>query len=229
MSVHYPDLIEKAQAVPGVYRPDFTIRRLGFYRNIAKRVIDTTLVLLAMPFILPIVLGLAAVVALDGHLPFYTQKRVGMGGRVFTMWKLRSMVPDADRRLEEYLASDPAARIEWNATQKLKRDPRITRVGHILRKASLDELPQLWNVLTGDMSLVGPRPMMPEQQALYPGQSYYALRPGITGTWQVSDRNQSTFAARAEHDNFYDRKVSLGLDISILAATVRVVIHCTGY
>ena len=94
------------------------------------------------------------------------------------MWKLRSMVVDADRRLAEHLTGDPAARAEWETTQKLKSDPRITPIGRLIRKASLDELPQLWNVLKGDMSLVGPRPMMPHQMALYPGRAYYALRPG---------------------------------------------------
>ena len=95
------------------------------------------------------------------------------------------MVVDAERRLAEHLAGDPAARAEWDTTQKLKNDPRITPIGRLIRKSSLDELPQLWNVLRGDMSLVGPRPMMPDQTALYPGRAYYALRPGLTGFWQI--------------------------------------------
>ena len=105
----------------------------------------------------------------------------------------------------------------------------MTRVGRLLRKSSFDELPQLWNVLKGDMSLVGPRPMMPEQTSLYPGRAYYQMRPGITGFWQVSERNQSTFAARAGHDTAYANRVSLVTDVSVLAATVSVVLRGTGY
>ena len=115
------------------------------------------------------------------------------------------MVHNADELLEAYLAENPAAKLEWDATQKLKRDPRITLVGRILRKTSLDELPQLWNVLNGTMSLVGPRPMMLCQRASYSGQSYYNLKPGITGLWQISDRNESEFIARVRYDDVYDR------------------------
>jgi exopolysaccharide production protein ExoY len=144
------------------------------------------------------------------------------------MWKLRSMVKNADQRLEAYLATNPEARAEWDSTQKLRDDPRVTLFGRIMRKTSLDELPQIWNVLKGDMSLVGPRPMMLEQQALYPGLAYYKLRPGITGNWQITDRNKTTFAARAEYDRDYAATVSLGADVGILAKTVRVVLNGTG-
>ena len=128
---------------------------------------------------------------------------------MFRLWKLRSMVVDADRKLEEYLCANPAARAEWDETQKLKDDPRITAAGRLIRKTSLDELPQLWNVLIGDMSLVGPRPMMPQQAELYPGRDYYRLRPGLTGLWQISDRNATSFAARAAYDAEYSRQMSL--------------------
>ncbi len=229
MTVNYPNLLEKTRSLSEIYPTGFAIRRRGLYRNSLKRCFDTAIVLMALPFVLPIVLILAFLVMLDGGMPFYTQSRVGRDGRLFTMWKLRTMVPNADRRLESYLVASPAARLEWDMTQKLKCDPRITPLGHLLRKASLDELPQLWNVLTGDMSLVGPRPMMPEQQGMYPGLAYYALRPGITGPWQISDRNQSSFAARADFDSAYDRSVSFRTDMSILMATVAVVIHGTGY
>jgi lipopolysaccharide/colanic/teichoic acid biosynthesis glycosyltransferase len=131
--------------------------------------------------------------------------------------------------MEACLAADPLLRQEWNQTQKLKADPRITRVGRLLRKSSLDELPQLWNVLIGDMSLVGPRPMMTSQQALYPGQAYYALRPGLTGYWQISERNESSFADRAGYDDRYERDVSLATDIRVLFATLRAVARGTGY
>ncbi|PIL21960.1 hypothetical protein P775_01855 [Puniceibacterium antarcticum] len=144
------------------------------------------------------------------------------------MWKLRSMVHDADSQLEAHLAADPLARAEWDRSQKLRHDPRITRIGRLIRKTSLDELPQLWNVFSGDMSLVGPRPMMPEQRKMYPGTAYYELRPGITGLWQVSVRNESSFAERAVFDTDYLHRVSIKTDILVLLRTVRVVFHGTG-
>ena len=228
MTAHYPDLVDQVEVI-GTGDPSSIRRRKGVYGRAVKRLVDILAVLAAAPIVLPLVALLALAVARDGHAPFYRQARVGRGGRIFTMWKLRSMVPDADAKLAEYLSQDPAARAEWNTSQKLKRDPRITRFGRFLRKSSLDELPQLWNVLTGDMSLVGPRPMMPEQQPLYPGRAYYALRPGITGLWQVSDRNETTFAARADYDRAYAQSLSLATDARILAATVRVVARGTGY
>lgn len=199
------------------------------YRRFGKRVFDVTLCILSAPFVLFIVAALAFLVARDGGKPFYCQTRVGKGGRLYRMWKLRSMVVGANRKLEAHLADNPEARAEWNKDQKLKNDPRVTRFGALLRRSSMDELPQLWNVLKGDMSLVGPRPMMPSQTALYPGRDYYALRPGITGSWQVSKRNESCFADRATFDASYNRDVSLGEDIRLLAATVRVVLRATGY
>ena len=139
------------------------------------------------------------------------------------------MVPNAQSKLDGYLAQNPEARVEWETTQKLKNDPRITRVGRILRKTSLDELPQLWNVLVGDMALVGPRPMMLDQRTMYPGKGYYLVRPGITGLWQISDRNECTFAERAQYDDAYEQEVSLLADTTILIRTVGVVIRGTGY
>ncbi len=135
--------------------------RRGIYRNVIKRLMDVTAVLLASIIVVPVIAVLAVAVALDGSSPFYWNDRVGRGGRTFRMLKLRTMVPEADRLLEEYLSRNAEARLEWNSTQKLKSDPRITTIGRFLRKTSLDELPQLWNVLIGEMSLVGPRPMMP--------------------------------------------------------------------
>jgi exopolysaccharide production protein ExoY len=204
-------------------------RRVRIYRNFLKRSLDILFVLLTAPFVLPVVFGLGFLISRDGGSAFYSQDRIGRGGRVFRIWKLRSMVMDADRRLDEYLAGDPAAQAEWDEHQKLKDDPRITAVGRLIRKASLDELPQLWNVLTGDMSLVGPRPMMPHQVPLYPGRAYYRLRPGLTGFWQISDRNHTSFAARAAYDTQYARRLSLLTDLLVLVATVWVVIRGTGY
>jgi len=182
----------------------------------------------SVPVVLPLVAILALLVALDGANPFYRQQRVGRNGKVFSILKIRTMVPDAEHTLEAHLASNADARREWDHKQKLSDDPRITRLGAILRKASLDELPQLWNVLRGDMSLIGPRPMMVEQRALYPGVAYYHMRPGITGLWQVSERNESSFAERATFDTAYYNDLSLKTDLSILARTVGVVLRGTG-
>ena len=198
------------------------------YYLILKRIIDVVAVLVTLPIWLPLIGVLAFMVRLDGGKAFFSQPRVGRGGRVFTFWKLRSMIPDADRRLEEYLAQNSAARLEWNETQKLKNDPRVTPIGQLLRSTSADELPQLWNVLIGDMSLVGPRPMLPEQRPLYPGTAYFELRPGMTGLWQISDRNACSFAARAVHDAQYANSISLWVDASILIKTIGVVIRGTG-
>ncbi|MGB0498647.1 MAG: sugar transferase [Rubricella sp.] len=202
---------------------------LKLYRHGGKRLLDIALVLATLPFWLPVILVMAGVVALDGRNPFYTQKRIGRGGRVFRMLKLRSMVHDADAILEGHLCANPAARAEWNATQKLKNDPRITRVGCFIRKTSIDELPQLFNVLAGDMSLVGPRPMMVSQQPLYPGRRYYELRPGLTGFWQISNRNHCRFVGRVRYDNAYFGAMSLRTDLVVLWRTVGVVCRGTGY
>ncbi len=212
--------IRPAKATPG---------KGGTYRRGFKRLLDVAAIAVAAPVVVPMVAALAVLVARDGGSPFYTQLRVGKGGKTFRMWKLRSMVTDADARMEGYLAGNPDARAEWDKTQKLKNDPRITGFGQFLRRSSLDELPQLWNVLKGDMSLVGPRPMMPNQQSMYPGTAYYRLRPGITGYWQTAGRNKTTFEARAEFDAVYEADVSLKADLGILTRTVGVVLKGTGY
>ena len=172
---------------------------------------------------------MALLVALDGHNPFYSQLRVGKDGKHFRMWKLRTMVHNADVLLESYLDRYPEARAEWDSTQKLKNDPRITFVGRLLRKSSMAELPQLFNVLNGTMSLVGPRPMMVNQQNTYTGHAYYRLRPGITGLWQVSDRNHCKFIGRVQYDEQYDKTLSLKTDLRVLFLTVAVVLRGTGY
>lgn len=201
----------------------------GLYRNGAKRMIETLLVLLSAPVTLPVILLMALLVACDGRNPFFVQKRLGRNGRVFCIWKLRTMVIDAEHRLKAHLDSDPLARAQWDSTQKLKCDPRVTRVGRLLRKTSLDELPQLLNVLNGTMSLVGPRPMMIGQRHMYLGRAYYRLRPGITGLWQISARNESEFVARVRYDETYHRDLSGWLDLKILVGTVMVVLRGTGY
>lgn len=199
-----------------------------FYATSGKRILDGVLAAMVILPLLAVMAILVPLIMLDGGSPIYFQNRVGRNGKTFRMWKLRSMVPDADRALDAYLAANPAARAEWDHSQKLAQDPRITFVGRFIRKTSLDELPQLLNVLQGDMSLVGPRPMMLSQRRLYPGTAYYALRPGITGFWQISARNQSSFAARAAFDAGYLNDVSLGTDLRVMLRTVGVVLRGTG-
>lgn len=199
------------------------------YRTFGKRFLDVIIVLASVPIVAPVILAMAIVVGLDGRSPFYTQERIGQNGKRFRIIKIRTMVHNADAILEKHLESDTALRAEWAATQKLKNDVRVTPVGRILRATSLDELPQLINVLFGSMSLVGPRPMMLSQEDLYSGQSYYRLRPGITGFWQVANRNHCDFRNRAKYDAAYDRKLSLGTDMGVLWRTVSVVLRGTGY
>ena len=224
-----PKPIVSNETRPAVqFRPSTAKRSGGIYRRSLKRAIDLALIVMAAPIVVPVIGVLALLVAAQGGQPFYVQDRVGLEGRVFRMWKLRSMVPGAEARLQDHLDADPAAREEWDMAQKLRCDPRITRLGLALRRYSLDELPQLWNVVLGDMSLVGPRPMMPSQQDIYPGLAYYRLLPGITGPWQVSERNDSSFAERARYDREYDRDLSLGTDLAVLFRTVGVVALATG-
>lgn len=199
------------------------------YRDFFKRAFDVSLVLLTLPIWAPVLLICILALIATGNTPFYTQQRIGRNGRHFRIFKLCTMVPNADTVLEGYLRDNPDARAEWNTTQKLKNDPRITRMGRFLRKSSLDEVPQLLNVLTGDMSVVGPRPMLLSQAPLYPGRAYFELRPGITGSWQISDRNECAFRDRARFDDEYYRNLSFKLDISILFRTVSVVLRGTGY
>ncbi len=227
MTVHFHDISEQVDisSAGGAKIEEHT----GVYRSGIKRLLDFSLVLLTLPIALPLILIFAALVAIDGHNPFYRQERVGLHGRVFRIWKLRSMVPDADERLNSYLAENKSARAEWDETQKLKKDPRITFIGRLIRRSSIDELPQLINVLTGDMSLVGPRPMMISQTSLYPGTAYFRMRPGITGLWQISDRNECSFSERARFDNEYYDQVSFAQDAKIVASTFGVVLRCTGY
>lgn len=198
------------------------------YRGFAKRLFDIAFSLLVLPPVTLLLVALALLIALDGHSPFYRQERLGRDGKRFRMWKLRTMVPDAEECLRHYLARNPSARAEWNAKQKLRHDPRVTRIGRILRETSLDELPQIINVLRGEMSLVGPRPMMVNQRRLYPGMSYFAMRPGITGYWQTSVRNDSDFTERAGYDTAYFHDLSFATDLRVMRQTIGVVLRRTG-
>ncbi|MEH6646345.1 sugar transferase [Sulfitobacter sp.] len=202
----------------------------SLYRMGVKRLFEMLLVILSLPFFVPIVLMSAVALWFEGGNPFYRQQRLGRNGKAFSILKLRTMVRDADAVLEQYLASNSNMRREWDEKQKLINDPRVTRVGAILRSTSLDELPQFWNVLTGDMSLIGPRPMMPEQLPMYGNPDhYFALRPGITGLWQISARNENRFSFRNEVDATYNRSLSVFGDIAIIFKTVGVMLRRTGH
>jgi len=201
------------------------------YEGTGKRLLDLRLVLLAAPVAVPLVGLILFATWREGGRPLYMQHRIGRGGQLFRCWKVRTMVQDADVVLAQLIGGDPALADEWHLNQKLSRDPRITRLGRFLRRTSLDELPQLWNVLNGTMSLVGPRPFTPEQQGLYAGghaAAYYSLRPGLSGLWQVSCRNSGSFSERVAYDDEYSRQISLWGDAVILWRTVLVVLRATG-
>ncbi|MBY0337432.1 MAG: sugar transferase [Acetobacteraceae bacterium] len=187
-----------------------------------KRALDVTGALTLLLLSAPVFLLLALLVRLDGGPAFYAHKRVGRGGVAFGCLKFRSMVVDSQARLEALLAADPAARAEWEETRKLRHDPRITRIGRFLRATSLDELPQLINVLRGEMSLVGPRPVVAAELERYYGAAaawYMSVRPGITGLWQISGRSETSYAQRVALDVAYVARASLREDIRILLRT----------
>lgn len=196
-----------------------------------KRVLDLVIVALVALVVLPIAVLIALAIVLESPgNPFYGQRRIGRDGRGFTAWKFRSMRPDADAVLQACLDADPALRAEWETDHKLRRDPRVTLVGRFLRKTSLDELPQLWNVVAGDMSLVGPRPVVDAEVGKYGADFdlYQRVLPGLTGLWQVSGRNNLTYEERVALDAYYVRNWSVWLDLFILAKTVRVVVRGEG-
>jgi Undecaprenyl-phosphate galactose phosphotransferase WbaP len=196
-----------------------------------KRAIDVGLVAIAAPIWLPLVAILAAAVRItSGKCVFYGQRRLGKNGNSFIAWKLRTMRRDSDEILKKVLETDPQARQEWEQDHKLKNDPRVTRLGKFLRKSSLDEIPQLWNVLMGEMSLVGPRPIVNDEVAKYGKiyRLYSQVPPGITGLWQISGRNNTTYEERVLLDDFYVRNWSPWLDVYVLARTVYTILRRDG-
>lgn len=198
--------------------------------SLSKRLFDVVCSVLALAFLSPIFLFVAVLVRRDGGSALYSHERVGLGGKTFFCLKFRSMYEDSDTRLEMLLASDPKARQEWTEHYKLKQDPRITPVGHFLRESSIDELPQLVNVLKGDMSLVGPRPVIVEELGKYGDakEAYLSVRPGLTGLWQVSGRNDLDYKTRVNLDTEYIESWSFKVDVIILLKTIRVVLERRG-
>lgn len=199
-------------------------------RELVKRLWELPLTLLLFATVLPLIGLVALLVRLDSPGPiFYGHVRIGRGGRRFKAWKFRSMVENADEVLQQYLAAHPRLREEWERNQKIKDDPRITRIGRFLRRTSLDELPQIWNVLKGEMTLIGPRPIIESEIPRYGDMFdlYLQAKPGLSGLWQVSGRNNTTYRERVSLDAYYIRNANVWLDLYILARTVGVVL--TGY
>jgi Undecaprenyl-phosphate galactose phosphotransferase WbaP len=196
-----------------------------------KRLADLSIVIVGGIICLPMIVVIAALVKLSSRGPIvFSHERISYKGRRFKAWKFRTMYVNADELLNKYLATDPEMKKEWDENQKLRNDPRVTKVGNLLRKTSLDELPQLWNIIRGEMSLVGPRPIVEEEIKRY-GENYglyTRVVPGLTGLWQVSGRNNTTYAERVNLDSYYVRNWSPWMDMYILARTIKVVIKRDG-
>ena len=211
-------------------KASYRVVNKGIYARIGKRLVDILFVICILPVAFPLITILAVLVSRDGARPFFGHARIGRNGKSFYCWKLRSMVPDAKERLAAHLAANPAAKAEWEATFKLNSDPRITRLGQITRKTSLDELPQLWNILKGEMSVVGPRPVTAEELKKYGSDavSYKAMRPGLTGLWQISGRNDVSYEERVALDVRYAETFGFWSDLRIIFATAKAVLSRTG-
>ena len=197
----------------------------------AKRAVDLAGASLLLLVLAPVFILIALMIKIDSAGPvLFRQWRLGFRGRRFLMFKFRTMCAGAEADIEELIIRDSAKRIVWEEFQKLWDDPRLTGFGRYLRKLSLDEFPQLWNVLKGEMSLVGPRPITPDQREIYGGDFdlYTSVKPGITGMWQVNGRNRTSFRQRILWDAYYIQNWTLGLDLSILLRTIGVVLTGEG-
>ncbi|WP_048645957.1 sugar transferase [Nitratireductor soli] len=192
-----------------------------------KRTLDVIFSLIAILFFLPFFIAIATLLSIhDGWPVIYRHKRIGRNGKAFDCFKFRTMRRDADRVLSDLLRTDAGARLEWDLQQKLRNDPRIHPVGRFLRISSLDELPQFFNVLRGDMSIVGPRPIVEDEIPRYGERihDYLSMTPGITGLWQVSGRSETSYQYRVDLDSQYRETCSLLLDLKIICRTVTVVL-----
>jgi Undecaprenyl-phosphate galactose phosphotransferase WbaP len=227
-SIH-PGSFDHQTAVSRNRRDPKSISREMYYH--VKRAIDLVLVILGGIFIVPICTVIAILIKLDSRGPVvFRHERYGRDGRSFRVLKFRTMAVNGDELLKHALASNPALRAEWERDQKLRKDPRVTRMGRFLRITSLDELPQLWNVFKGDMSLVGPRPIVANEFKKYGDklEIYMQATPGITGLWQVSGRNNTTYDQRVNYDCQYVAAQSTLLDLKILLRTIKVVLFREG-
>lgn len=221
-----------SQAARSYVSPQISERgRLISSDPVENRVLDVVGAAILLIAFAPLMLLIAIAVFIADPGPiFFSQKRLGRDGKLFDCYKFRTMATDAEARLAKLLESDPAARREWAMAQKLRDDPRIVGIGKFLRKSSLDELPQLWNVLRGDMSLVGPRPIVQNEASRYGKYLpyYYAVKPGITGLWQISGRSDTTYRRRVAFDVVYVQKCQVKDNIRILALTVPLVLAGRG-
>ena len=211
--------------------PDALASATLFRYRVIKRMLDLALVALASPILLPMLMVLAVIVRATSPGPvFFSHRRIGKNGTFFSMWKFRTMCVNSSEVLEHHLASHPDARTEWKLTHKLQEDPRVTRIGRVMRRWSLDELPQVWNVITGRMSLVGPRPIVAAEVEKYGScfRCYTSVKPGVTGLWQVSGRSTLSYPERVKLDCTYSRDWSLLHDIKILFLTLRSVANQEG-
>lgn len=225
-----PSLGYEPRGAPTTSRhaPD-ALGKAGSYR--LKRVLDVVVSTLALLFLGPLMMIVALLIWIFDPGPvIFSQDRIGRGGQPFKIFKFRSMYVNADDLLAKTLARDPHSRAEWLSCQKLQRDPRVTPLGRFLRLSSIDELPQLFNVLRGDMSLVGPRPIVDAERSRYGRHihHYCMVSPGITGLWQVSGRNDTSYERRVAMDVMYSRRASLRLDLWILAMTIPAVVRAEG-
>ena len=204
--------------------------RTDRFGALGKRLTDLALVILALPIVFPIIAVLYLIVRFDGGPGFFGHRRIGKDGRSFRCWKIRTMQVDAEQALEAHLRDNPEARAMWERDFKLDPDPRITSVGRFLRETSLDELPQIFNVLLGEMSFVGPRPVTTAELPMYRGYEwcYVSVKPGITGLWQVSGRNDVDYSSRVQLDMAYMTSRSLLGDLHIILRTGRAVFSRTG-
>ena len=207
-----------------------SLRELGYL--FIKRIFDIICGLIGLICLIPltILVKIISVCSGDHKSIFYTQKRIGKNGREFKLYKFRSMVPNADEILEQTLKMDKVRAEEWKKYQKFEHDPRITKIGNILRKTSLDEVPQFINILKGDMSMIGPRPLVPGELDLHDGnhEIYESVRPGITGWWACNGRSATTYAERLELEYYYVKNKSLWLDIKCVFKTISAVLTKKG-
>jgi lipopolysaccharide/colanic/teichoic acid biosynthesis glycosyltransferase len=233
MPMHYGAFMPGSEAVDLMLAwPDVSgLPTRGKKYKLGKRLFDIALAVAISPFLILLIVLLAGMIAMTSGGPvFFRQRRIGQHGQEFDIWKFRTMHPRADHVLAEYLRRNPSAREEWNHTRKLRNDPRITRLGRVLRQTSLDELPQILNVFAGHMSFVGPRPIVWAESSKYAERFAYYLAavPGITGLWQVSGRCDISFEARTVLDETYVCKWSMARDLWILFKTPRAVVNRDG-
>ncbi len=228
---HIAPIRTESQRRTVAIHPDILTWRRPVLGGGAKRVFDLVSATIALVTLAPLLVTIALLIrAQDGGPAIYRQTRIGRLGKPFGCLKFRSMVPDADARLAQHLSRNPDAAAEWRRSRKLVNDPRITPLGAVLRSTSLDELPQFFNILAGEMSLVGPRPVVEEELARYGRDRiyYFSARPGLTGLWQVAGRTNASYAQRVSLDKEYVRRWSIGQDISICLRTVGVVLWRKG-